>query len=566
MSEIEKIQLKIAQSELVENLKKANRLYAVISSVNKMILHIKEPAKIFTEACRIACEEGKFTMAWIGLPQPQSGVIKPFCWAGHEDGYLKAMAEISTKNIPQGRGPTGTALREKKTVVNDDFETNPNSALWKDEAMKRGYASSIALPIYTASKDIGTFTLYASEKNFFNETEVKLLEDLTANIAFALETIEHEQIRKKAEQEINDKNNFIKIVTNSLPGLVGYWRKDLRCTFANQAYQEWFGKNEDEMLNIHLKDLLGEDLFDKSLPFLMKTLQGEAQQFERDFTKPNGSVGHFYMHLVPNFINGEIDGYFLLGSDITKLKETEKLMEEEQLVNSSKMAALGEMASGIAHEVNNPLSIIIMKIAQLRRKFEESSLTEEELNDGLIKVAFTAQRIGNVVKGLSAISRNAEFDPMKKVSIASVIEDTLQLCRERFKANLIDLEADVENIREIEIEAKAPQIMQVLLNLLNNAFDAVSPLPEKWINLKAKINHDYVEIHITDSGKGIPDPLLGKIMQPFFTTKDPGKGTGLGLSISKGIIEEHQGHIYYKRNSPNTCFVIELPLCQKALD
>lgn len=564
MSEIEKIQLKIAQIELVENLKKTNRLYAVVSSVNKMILHIKDPEKIFSEACRIACEEGKFTMAWIGLFNPETGIINPHCWAGHEDGYLHAMTEISAKNIPQGRGPTGTALREKKTVVNDDFETNPNSALWRPEALKRGYASSIALPIFTTTKLIGAFTLYSSEKHFFNEAEVKLLEDLTANIAFALETIENERIRREAEIEIAEKNNFIKIVTDSLPGLVAYWTRDLRCTFANHAYEEWFGKTESEMVGIHVRDLLGEAIFSKSAPFLEKVLKGEAQQFERTFTKPDGTVGHFYIHMVPNFINGIVHGYFLLGSDITKLKHTEKLMEEEKLINASKMAALGEMASGIAHEVNNPLSIIIMKISQLRRKFEENILTEIELDDGLQKVATTAQRIGSVVKGLSTISRNAENDPMKKIKICTIIEDTLQLCRERFKANQIELQIDIEAAENIEVDVRAPQIMQVILNLLNNAFDATTSLSERWISVKALPTKNGVEIFITDSGKGIPDPLLGKIMQPFFTTKDPGKGTGLGLSISKGIIEEHHGEFYYKRNSSNTCFVIALPRSQKA--
>lgn len=686
----------MVQSDLVEQLKKTNRLYAVVSNVNQMVLKNKDPDKIFSEACRIAVEEGQFTMAWIGLADPESGIIKPKCWAGHEDGYLKAMHEITSKNIPAGRGPTGTALREKRTIIAEDFKTDPRLELWREEALKRGYASSIALPIFTKSNDIGAFTIYSSEKKFFTETEIRMLEDIVANIAFAIEAIENERVKSAAEKEIADKNKFIKTVTDSLPGIVAYWNKDLRCTFANSAYKEWFGREEKEMIGIHIEDLLGEELYTLAKPYFEKAISGETQQFERELKKRDGSIGYLYMQLVPNIVNNEVLGYFILGSDITKLKEVEfevrtrtdelaavhsryvsflenmqeglhlldknyrylfanktsikqsrlsqesilghtlfecfpgientdffarakksmeervpqtfeyehvfpdgdkqwfeihispspegilflvldiderkkisdelksayKAREEEKLFSASKMAALGEMASGIAHEINNPLSIIIMKVIQLRRKFEESLLTEEELDEGLKKISTTAQRIGNVVKGLSSISRNAENDPMKKVNALSLIEDTLQLCRERFKSHLIDLHVDLDNVASKEIEAKAPLIMQVLLNLLNNAFDAVSNLPDKWIAVQAISTNTGIQISITDSGRGIPDSLLGKIMQPFFTTKAPGKGTGLGLSISKGIIDEHHGQFYYKRSSPNTCFVVELPYSQ----
>ncbi len=110
--------------------------------------------------------------------------------------------------------------------------------------------------------------------------------------------------------------------------------------------------------------------------------------------------------------------------------------------------------------------------------------------------------------------------------------------------------------------ARPTQISQVLLNLLNNSFDAIEERAEKWIRVRFEINSNkkILIIKVTDSGDGIPNEIVHKMMNPFFTTKDIGKGTGLGLSISKGIIEEHGGHLIYNAQSKNTEFVVELPI------
>ena len=205
-----------------------------------------------------------------------------------------------------------------------------------------------------------------------------------------------------------------------------------------------------------------------------------------------------------------------------------------------------------------------MKISQLIRKQQSSELSDLQLEEGLLKIASTAQRVGKVVKGLSSISRNSENDPMKKIRLFNVIDETLQLCFERFKSHSIMLNFELDAIIDVEIDGKASQIMQVLLNLLNNAFDAVLGLSEMWVTVKAIPVELGIIIMVTDSGDGIPDHKVVKIMQPFFTTKEVGKGTGLGLSISKSIVDDHQGKLYYQKNADHTCFVIELPYVHKA--
>ena len=242
-----------------------------------------------------------------------------------------------------------------------------------------------------------------------------------------------------------------------------------------------------------------------------------------------------------------------------------KELEDLQLtaIQASKMAALGEMAGGIAHEINNPLAIILYKAStiheQLKEIKTESAELQTKLIDDILKIRSTAIRISKIIKGLKIISRNSDEDPMEKVVISQMVADSLELCRDKFIENSITHTIDLGDCASTTINGRPSQLSQVLINLFNNAIDAVLPLSEKWIELKIVSTVTGIRITITDSGNGIPKQTVEKLMQPFFSTKGVGKGTGLGLSISKGIIEKHNGTFYYNPNSAHTQFVIELP-------
>ncbi len=232
-------------------------------------------------------------------------------------------------------------------------------------------------------------------------------------------------------------------------------------------------------------------------------------------------------------------------------------MDQSSLANASKLSSLGEMAGGIAHEINNPLMVITGKAGTLRRRLEQNRLEKEFGIQELTKIEATVARIGKIIQGLRSFARNSEQDPPAAIDLCAVVNETLELCRERFKASAVDLQVDLQ--QSIVVLGRAAQLSQVLMNLLNNGFDAIQLLPEKWIRLKAEDLEDRVRITVTDSGKGIPVNIIDKIMQPFFTTKEVGKGTGLGLSISKGIIESHKGTFAYQLAGGHTQFVITLP-------
>lgn len=239
---------------------------------------------------------------------------------------------------------------------------------------------------------------------------------------------------------------------------------------------------------------------------------------------------------------------------------SEKTLEDVSLraANAAKMSSLGEMAAGIAHEINNPLAIVSGRVGQIKRMLEMSDLVDKsKFSEELVKIENTVQRMAKIVYGLRTFSRNAETDAMVRTNVATIIEETLALCSERFKHYNVEVRVVCEST--IQADCRSAQISQVVLNLLNNAFDAIDSLTEKWVEVKVAVNKGKIQISVTDSGKGIPPEIAAKMVEPFYTTKAVGKGTGLGLSISSGICQQHGGELKYDSSCPNTRFIIELP-------
>lgn len=223
---------------------------------------------------------------------------------------------------------------------------------------------------------------------------------------------------------------------------------------------------------------------------------------------------------------------------------------------SAKFAALGEMASGITHEINNPLTAINLHSQTLKILIESGS-DKAELLSKLDLVSRTVHRIARIVESMSTISREGSNDAMKNEPLHQIVEDTTTFCAERFRKHSVKLTINVP--KDIAIDCRAVQISQLLLNLLNNSFDAIELLPERWITLEATETKNLVRMMVADSGPGIPENLEKRIFDPFFTTKAAGKGTGLGLSLSSKIVQDHGGELFLDRSHSNTRFVIELP-------
>ncbi len=243
---------------------------------------------------------------------------------------------------------------------------------------------------------------------------------------------------------------------------------------------------------------------------------------------------------------------------------TRQLLESQQvkMIASSKLAALGEMAAGLAHEINNPLAIIQGRSEQLGLMIRHGQTNPAQMTEIARSIEGTTKRISRIVRGLRTFARETDGDPFVPARIETILEDTLSLCHERFKVHSIEIQQTLFD-RLLELECRSVQLSQVLLNLLNNAHDAVIPLKDRWIRIEILDEGTELSVAVTDSGAGIPQELRERIMQPFFTTKQENQGTGLGLSISSGIAASHGGRLWLDSAAPNTRFVVTLPKVQR---
>ncbi len=263
------------------------------------------------------------------------------------------------------------------------------------------------------------------------------------------------------------------------------------------------------------------------------------------------------INTVPIYLNGSQTPSHVVTtfSDITEQKKF-----TEALIQSAKMASLGLMAGGIAHEINTPLATINTAAELLRHSLEENKKSSPQSDALLKKIETTVHRVSQIIIGLKTFARGSENDPSDCVALSEIVTDSLIICSEKFKAHEIKVTTDFS--QDAYVFCVPNQVSQVVLNLLNNAFDAIDDLQDKWIKISLSKNETTVRLTITDSGNGIDKKIQTKLMEPFFTTKEVGKGSGLGLSISTGIAKKFNGNLFYDPSVKNTSFVFELPVYQ----
>ena len=239
-------------------------------------------------------------------------------------------------------------------------------------------------------------------------------------------------------------------------------------------------------------------------------------------------------------------------------QEKERKEATAQIIQASKLATLGEMATSVAHELNQPLNVIRMAAGNSRRKISKGTANTEYLNNKLERIEEQTARAAAIIDHMRMFGREAR-EEAEPIDPRNVVTSTLNLIGEQLRL------AEIEIVTELAedcplILGHAIQLEQVLLNLLTNARDAIAESDRDGkITLRVFSDDEGVQISVGDTGGGIPDDALPRIFEPFYTTKEVGKGTGLGLSVGYGIIRDMNGTIVAENIDDGAQFTITMP-------
>ena len=320
------------------------------------------------------------------------------------------------------------------------------------------------------------------------------------------------------------------------------------------ANRRWYdaGFEQPDLLGRRLVDLVASNFSNPLAQAVQSTLQGQqVDNLELEIARHNGSIGKYSANLSPmRDEQGTVTSIVLVLTDIT-----DSAVLRDKLVHAEKMAAVGQLVSGVAHEVNNPLTAIL--------GFADLLMENPDLPEGAKKdlrvILQEAQRTKQIVQNLLSFAR--QMPPQRNaLQLNSILRRTVQLRSYDFNSHGIEV---IEHLDEElpNVMGDAHQLQQVFLNILNNAYDAVHEVgrPARIEIMSTKAG-DCVEVSFSDNGNGISH--VDKIFDPFFTTKEVGKGTGLGLSICYGIVKEHGGEILCHNNigGQGATFIVRLPI------
>jgi PAS domain S-box-containing protein len=393
-----------------------------------------------------------------------------------------------------------------------------------------------------------TANLPSGKTAFFNSYVYPIQDDNGQTIKL-FGTVQDITERKQVEEKLEQAAQEWRTTFDSITDLISIHDKNNRIVRVNKAMADVLKTTPKELVGKFCHEVMhGAKEPPVTCPHWRTLINGKPSLMEA--FNPNLGI-HLYESASPLFNEkGEITGSVIIARDVTKQKRM-----EEQMIMTDRLASIGELSSGIAHELNNPLTSVI-GFSQLLLEGDVPANMKEDL--GI--VYSEAQRAAVIVKNLLTFAR--KHAPVKSLSqVNAVIEDVLRLRAYEQKVNNIEIENRLaSNLPEIMIDHF--QMQQVFLNIIVNAEFAMMESHHRGkLTITTKKSDSFIKIAITDDGPGIAKENLKHIFDPFFTTKEVGKGTGLGLSICHGIVTEHGGQIYARsEKGQGATFVVELPL------
>ncbi|MGB7788164.1 PAS domain S-box protein [Methanoregula sp.] len=311
----------------------AKRLYAVLSQINQSIVRVRDLETLLADICRISVEYGKFTMVWVGLLDHETRTIRPVAHDGFEDGYLSAI-HITTADDGTESGPTSRAILLGTYDICNDIGTDPRMMPWRNEALARGYRSSAAFPIRLHGAVVGAISIYAGETGFFNETEIQLLDEIAMDVSFALDQLDEQARRTRAEKALAGSEERAKFLAgvleiSSQPFGVGY--PDGRFGIVNPALCELLGYSDAELRSLTWTGITPPEYHEQEVESLRGLSQtGLPLRYEKEYIRKDGTrvpVEMFVHRAVDS--GGNLQYFYAFITDISGRRKAEEALRSE---------------------------------------------------------------------------------------------------------------------------------------------------------------------------------------------------------------------------------------------
>ncbi|MCK5486670.1 MAG: PAS domain-containing protein [Desulfobacterales bacterium] len=389
--------------------------------------------------------------------------------------------------------------------------------------------------------------------------EIQSLAESFDSMILSLNT--HISELKDAERTLREQRHLRKTILDATPDFVCLQDHQSVFQAVNKAFCEILGRREENIVGKKDFDLFPEDIAEKNRQENLKVLKiGKPLEKQDEMQTAEGTKWFHVVKIPVRDPDGDVTGILWSGRDITELKEI-----QARLIESQKMESIGQLAAGIAHEINTPLGIILGYAQLLLEDVPESGDTYDDLKT----IERQSKICRRIVSDLLRFSRHTE-SIVTSLDMNDSIEEVASVVEHTFKLDRVEIERDYySNLPPIKGDRE--KLKQVFVNLLNNAYDAIDT--DGTIRITTGFDHenDEIVISVADTGRGIPPEQIDRIFDPFFTTKPVGKGTGLGLSVTFGIIQEHGGRIGVKspplsarggegEDVRGTVFTIHLPM------
>ena len=529
-----------------ERVRRLNRTYTVLSSINQLIVREREPQIILDGACRIAVEQGRFLMSWIGLAQEPAVRLRTAAHAGATADTLEVLERISGDS-QLGCAFTSQAMETDAHAVCNDIAHDPRAASWAPPALQRGYRAMVSLPLTASGRRIGVFNLYAADAGFFDAEEVRLLGELACDIAFALDGCAREQERQRALDQLRASEERFRELAETIEDV--FWITEpakQRLIYVSPGYERIWGRTCRSLYDAPRSWTENIHLDDREQVRQAAAFKQTAGTFDEEYriVRPDGQLRWIRDRAFPvRNAAGQIERMVGVARDITERRQL-----GEQLRQSQKMEAIGQLAGGIAHDFNNLLGTIIGNAELVRMDLAGGHAALESIQE----ILRAGQRAKELVQRILTFSRPQDHQ-LRPLKLGPVVHEAVRLLRSTLPAGVELTFHDASAAPAVR--ADASQIHQIVLNLATNAWHAMQNSTGRIrIDLEAcEIDNalhqarpelqpgSYVCLSVSDDGTGMDAVTVGRIFEPFFTTKPPGQGTGLGLSVVHGIMRSHGG-------------------------